>query len=870
MKKRQIKHFKSKKIVAAILALLATATGLAYANPAKADVTDSQASDQQTANTQAAQAEQKQAVQSTDTQATQTAADTTNTATVATDSKTSANTADTAATANTAKTAATADAAKTTAATTTATTGTKTAANTVQTKTSAVTATKAATNTTTTTTATKSDFKTTSGKTYYYDANGQVVKNQVFTVKGKQYYADANGQIAKSTTKKVNGITATFDNTGAISNNLDFGQLLRDQIEFSAASKLKKAVKYDWTETKNKYQESATHEMAQLLAQGDVKNDNDLIATLMENNSSMSGKVLASLTLNVGQSGATASQVAAALVSKLGNADATGSVIGAGYYNGIASALIYKVEEVKKAAEAVSKIDPSVSAVYSDAGKVTNPVTTKMSDEDAKTLTDGVSSALLKGKAGTAISQEVLQTIFAGLAGDQTAFEGSSLYYDANGKAYHYQYWLSGKDSAEKLANFLKANTGVKYGDALKAVYTATLIAGTGTNTDAVDETPTSKKTADEITAAYQTGSETGLKYESVKVEKIPGMTDDMIRGVDISTYQALVNAGVKFYDFNGKEASLIKVLADAGVNWVRLRIWNDPYNADGMGYGGGNTDEASVIKMASEAKKYGMKVLLDFHYSDFWVDPAKQILPKAWKDLSVNALDESIKLYTEKVLTDLREAGASADMVQVGNEITNGAFGLYTDRDHGGNWETLWKSTDGDQVAEYLATAAKAVRNAAPQAKIALQLETPNIYKYRTIMTVFKKHGIDYDYLGTSYYPFWSTGNDNGTYNGQSLGKGANTPNNLLAVEKMAKEEFGKTTVILETGWLNNLNDSDGTGNSIGQMPTMPDGVSYTADPQGQVDAMADMYKAIIAGGSVGAFYWEPAQIAVKAGWNN
>lgn len=514
MKKRQIKHFKSKKIVAANLALLATVTGLAYANPAKADVTDSQASDQQTANTQAAHAEQTQAVQSTDTQAKQTAADTTKTADTATDSKTSA---DTAVTENIAKTAtATADTAKTTAATTTTT---KTvAANTVQTKTSAVTATKAATTTTTTTTATKSAFKTTSGKTYYYDANGQVVKNQVFTVKGKQYYADANGRIAKSTTKKVNGITATFDNTGAISNNLDFGQLLRDQIEFSAASKLKKAVKYDWTETKNKYQESATHEMAQLLAQGDVKNDNDLIATLMENNSSMSGKVLASLTLNVGQSGVSASQVAAALVSKLGNTDATGSVIGAGYYNGVASALIYKVEEVKKAAQAVSKIDPSVSAVYSDAGKVTNPVTSKMSDEDAKTLTDGVSSALLTGKAGAAISQEVLQTIFAGLAGDATAFEGSSLYYDANGKAYHYQYWLSGKDSAEKLANFLKANTGVKYGDALKSVYTATLVAGTGTNTDAVDETPTSKKTADEITAAYQTGSETGLKYENVKV----------------------------------------------------------------------------------------------------------------------------------------------------------------------------------------------------------------------------------------------------------------------------------------------------------------------------------------------------------------
>ena len=136
MKKRQIKHFKSKKIVAANLALLATATGLAYANPAKADVTDSQASDQQTANTQAAQAEQTQAVQSTDTQAKQTAADTTKTVDTATDSKTSADTADTAVT--------TADTTKTTAATTTVATTKTTAANTVQTKTSAVTATKTA------------------------------------------------------------------------------------------------------------------------------------------------------------------------------------------------------------------------------------------------------------------------------------------------------------------------------------------------------------------------------------------------------------------------------------------------------------------------------------------------------------------------------------------------------------------------------------------------------------------------------------------------------------------------------------------------------------------------------------------------------
>ena len=93
---------------------------------------------------------------------------------------------------------------------------------------------------------------------------------------------------------------------------------------------------------------------------------------------------------------------------------------------------------------------------------------------------------------------------------------------------------------------------------------------------------------------------------------------------------------------------------------------------------------------------------------------------------------------------------------------------------DAGVSWETLWKSARGTQVAQYLKTAANAVRNAALQAKIALQLETPNIYKYRTIMTVFKNNSINYDYLGTSYYPFWSTGNSNGTCKGQDLGKGA------------------------------------------------------------------------------------------------
>jgi arabinogalactan endo-1,4-beta-galactosidase len=208
--------------------------------------------------------------------------------------------------------------------------------------------------------------------------------------------------------------------------------------------------------------------------------------------------------------------------------------------------------------------------------------------------------------------------------------------------------------------------------------------------------------------------------------------------------------------------------------------------------------------------------------------------------------------------------------MVQVGNEITNGAFGLYTGRNGGGDWSSLWETADGDQVAKYLEAGSSAVRKADPTIKIAVQLETPEITKYRGIMTVLKKNNVDYDYLGTSYYPFWSTKQGNGWYDNVDLGYGASTPTNLEAIEKMAWNEFGKKTVVLESGWLNNTNDADGTHNSVGEDNDTTNIDRYSADPQGQVDAISDMYKSIIAQNGIGAFYWEPAWIPVKAGWDN
>lgn len=128
----------------------------------------------------------------------------------------------------------------------------------------------------------------------------------------------------------------------------------------------------------------------------------------------------------------------------------------------------------------------------------------------------------------------------------------------------------------------------------------------------------------------WEYGGDTGLKDQKVTIKKVKGMSESSIRGMDISSYLALKKAGVKYYDYEGNETPLLKVLHDNGINYIRIRIWNDPFNADGETYGGGGNDVSTGVEIAKEAAQYDMKVLLDFHYSDFWAEPAVQLVPKA------------------------------------------------------------------------------------------------------------------------------------------------------------------------------------------------------------------------------------------------
>ena len=146
---------------------------------------------------------------------------------------------------------------------------------------------------------------------------------------------------------------------------------------------------------------------------------------------------------------------------------------------------------------------------------------------------------------------------------------------------------------------------------------------------------------------------------QSVTVQPIDFQNGGFIRGMDVSSVISLENSGVTFRDENGREKDLLRILADHGVNYIRVRVWNDPYDSARHGYGGGNNDVDTAALIGRRAAKYGMKLLVDFHYSDFWADPAKQKSPKSWADLSLDDRLDALSAYTSASLETIRRAGA-------------------------------------------------------------------------------------------------------------------------------------------------------------------------------------------------------------------
>ena len=322
----------------------------------------------------------------------------------------------------------------------------------------------------------------------------------------------------------------------------------------------------------------------------------------------------------------------------------------------------------------------------------------------------------------------------------------------------------------------------------------------------------------------------------TLAIQAVDGISQDFILGMDASCVPALEAGGVRYYDREGNEADVFAILRQSGINYIRVRVWNDPFDAQGNGYGGGSCDIENAVEVGKRATTQDMKLLVDFHYSDFWADPAKQAAPKAWQDMTLEQKADALYHYTKHSLERLKDEGVEVGMVQIGNEI-NGA--LCGEQGSGEDWSA---------VALLLSQGARAVRETCPGALVVVHFTNPEragAYQYYAQM--LDRYELDYDVFASSYYPYWH-----------------GTLENLASVLSDVALRYGKKVMVAETAYAYTLKDTDFHGNTLGTGAVPVEG--YPFSEQGQADLVRDVVDALVnrTEGGIGVFYWEGTWISV------
>ena len=337
-------------------------------------------------------------------------------------------------------------------------------------------------------------------------------------------------------------------------------------------------------------------------------------------------------------------------------------------------------------------------------------------------------------------------------------------------------------------------------------------------------------------------------------------MSEKMIKGMDIGSLPEEERHGARFFD-HGEEGDALEILKRYGTNYVRLRLWNDPYDRGGRPYGGGNCDLDCVTALALRAKALGMGVLLDLQYSDHWADPGKQTTPKAWQGLQGGALETAVLTYTAGVMEELARRGAAPAMVQVGNELTNGLLWPEAKRPH------------FDRIAACVSAGIRGLKSVDPDVPVMIHLDNGgNNAMYREWFDAYCGSGEDFQIIGLSYYPFWHGTLDELSFN----------------MKDMARR-YGKKIVVAEVSTGFSLEDyrprevppeveeerreewirKNLKGYAAG--PALAAKIPWPMTPRGQSDFMEEFLKRVRAEEqALGFFYWEPAWIPVPGvGWS-
>ena len=323
---------------------------------------------------------------------------------------------------------------------------------------------------------------------------------------------------------------------------------------------------------------------------------------------------------------------------------------------------------------------------------------------------------------------------------------------------------------------------------------------------------------------------------DGIVIERIDFKNPDFIRGMDVSSVISLEQSGVTYKNENGETEDLFKILSDHGVNYIRVRVWNDPYDSSGNGYGGGNNDVEKACEIGRRAARYGMKLLVDFHYSDFWADPAKQKAPKAWAEMTLAQKEQAVYDFTYNSLVEIRSAGGNVGMVQIGNETTSGIAG----------------ETGNANMARIFKSGSSAVRQFSRSALVALHFTDP---QNKDAMVWFadylNEYNVDYDVFAVSYYPYWH-----------------GSLSNLTNVLDYAATKYNKFGMVAETSYANDLRDTDGHPNTVSEWNNNTgENLLWEFTPQGQAEEVRAVMNAVnnvSNGKGLGVFYWEGAWISV------
>lgn len=293
---------------------------------------------------------------------------------------------------------------------------------------------------------------------------------------------------------------------------------------------------------------------------------------------------------------------------------------------------------------------------------------------------------------------------------------------------------------------------------------------------------------------------------------KNPVKQNTFAKGADISWLPQMEASGYIFYNAQGQEEDCFKILKENGINSIRLRTFVNPSNHPVSGH----CSKDETVAMALRAKKWGMRVMLNFHYSDTWADPAKQVKPKAWQDLAFPQLLDTLYEYTLDVMMAMKKAGVTPDWVQIGNETRTGM--LYPEG-HTDNWP---------QLAQLINKGYDAVKAVSPSSKVILHVDQGNnkpLFKWWFDNAT--KHGAKYDIIGLSYYPYWLEGKPDYSLSINDLGE------NL----KILASQYGKDVMIVEVG-----------GEDFN--------VHNTYD---MLKAVIQKVKEVPGNKGLGVFYWEP-----------